>query len=1572
MTLNPTNGDTQAMLKASLQNGEAGALEHFTAAAIGRLLGVEVAVAKSGFQYGGDAGTAGRQGRRLRIECKKYADSTAPSRRELLGEIDHALARDPALEAWVLVATREVSEDIEQDLAEKGEKEGVPIVVLDFKSSQQSSLAVLCASAPDLVEGLFSVEAATLAKFLQPSSAEAIERLRRDLAAWSLGFGSVRDRSHAHLEEVWLSPRASHASLGQNAAGGASSRKIRRQAVHKALDAWWSDDARKDAPIAVVGWDGVGKTWATLDWLVDRRDLLPIALIMPSSACATLDAGSEMAVKRFVADRLYELTGSRSSEHWLRRLERLLQRPSDEGPALALFFDGLNQEPSVPWLPLLKVLQGEAFAGRVRIIASTRRHFYEEKLGRFRGLVVPATMVEVDIYDATSGGEFDQMLAFEGLTRDALPPDVVELARTPRLFQLVVRFGVGLVAAGQVTVHRLLWEYGRDSLGTRTGRSFSETEWREWLREVASRYLQGVQEFSLKTLAETATRADLTAREVSARLSDIIDSRFTIAEQSGSFRLDPNIVAHALGTVLLEALEAIAPASFEAVDAEATRFLDPIAGIDQRAEILRAAVSIWVERGEASGPVAGVLVTSWLQTQNIPDVHRYELRAFAALLPDALLDAIEHSRTRTHASARSWAMRAFRSIKDPRPEVLAALTGRSRRWCSTVSRGIRPGQGANADFEKERSERFRSRIGADASGPAIVLGVPLEIVDWDDGVLSSIVPSLLEGLPLVQLLSVFEAAAVAMAVGGRQASWKGLKWLVYLNGVDPHETTVSLRQLSASMLTRTPENSISPLLAPRTAALLLWLTGTEEDDVEAGEIDPGLENPFNYERDYLAKPSQSIFELERRHVEQMLTDFSLPLVYRIQRIGDLWLDPAVEPPASFVSELRAAALEIDVEKLDRHSGHTVEDHSFEEVQPALARCAPDVLVELLRRKMRCYPQCPPDSRYWSAARATSCFLVADSAERATARTLRSALSASAAQDDRFAATQLLLVELNGQTAFEQAETIIDADPEDFLRDFSEVLLPLSEAEADVLITRHGAETRNRRRNLLYVLTHVRMSYSESGWAWLLKVTSDPDDELRSIAFRGLALSDPERFGHALFSRGWAWEAIRGHWESHYGSGAIIEGTRALPFEQVVPRLASWRLLEAARTRGAEPVEVRLAAAILTELLKAPRLSDPDPGAMLSVNKTEDHTGAFRFSVSPRPSQADPEDPVAAWRRALDVDGQLEAHRTAGRVAVARIEAARAAGASLYLTDVSVDDIELPVLHCPDLVADWIDGLPDVTNDFKRRVHLAEGFYLSLAEALLRNNDHRGQTLWKALGSVLQTEFSGGADLNERLHLPLRLTDSELSKQLRDELLALDTCHTDRDLFEVAIAAAFNDKTEWLRALVEQDAASDAAWRRKRAIVLEGLFSENHLPVPLAWPGRELQNGYEHLRRKAARHQYAEACARHWWQVYLHADGVAEACAAWTLFQRSADRRAWTWVDLDADSITLKSELFHWKMSHFRLNRSRLRRAMANREKNMDARFLDLEIASNVAPWRVESSVDRLKPAISRRFKTHHF
>ena len=216
----------QTKLKHELQKEpDASKLERLASALLSRLLDVPIAIASSGYQYGADAGTAGQQGRRFRLECKKYRDNSHPNERELLGEIDQALARDSALEAWFLVATRSVPEQMQQSLTQHGEQSGVPVVIIDWIDDDIAPLAALCAFAPDLVEAEFASEAGASARALQSISRDTIGRLQRNLESWCLGFESLRKRSHEKLDNIWNLPRESNSALGQNAAGGAQGKQ---------------------------------------------------------------------------------------------------------------------------------------------------------------------------------------------------------------------------------------------------------------------------------------------------------------------------------------------------------------------------------------------------------------------------------------------------------------------------------------------------------------------------------------------------------------------------------------------------------------------------------------------------------------------------------------------------------------------------------------------------------------------------------------------------------------------------------------------------------------------------------------------------------------------------------------------------------------------------------------------------------------------------------------------------------------------------------------------------------------------------------------------------------------------------------------------------------------------------------------------------------------------------------------------------------------------------------------------------------------------------------------------------
>jgi hypothetical protein len=75
-----------------------------------------------------------------------------------------------------------------------------------------------------------------------------------------------------------------------------------------------------------------------------------------------------------------------------------------------------------------------------------------------------------------------------------------------------------------------------------------------------------------------------------------------------------------------------------------------------------------------------------------------------------------------------------------------------------------------------------------------------------------------------------------------------------------------------------------------------------------------------------------------------------------------------------------------------------------------------------------------------------------------------------------------------------------------------------------------------------------------------------------------------------------------------------------------------------------------------------------------------------------------------------------------------------------------------------------------------------------------------------------------------------------------------------------------------------------------------------------------------------------------------------AYAAWVLFLRSADARAWTWMRDDAKTQNADSNFFVLKASHVQLNLAELKRAMEKRLEKYDKKFLYHDIVDGIGPW----------------------
>ena len=463
-----------------------------------------------------------------------------------------------------------------------------------------------------------------------------------------------------------------------------------------------------------------------------------------------------------------------------------------------------------------------------------------------------------------------------------------------------------------------------------------------------------------------------------------------------------------------------------------------------------------------------------------------------------------------------------------------------------------------------------------------------------------------------------------------------------------------------------------------------------------------------------------------------MCDRSLPLLVRVERTRELWLDPNFEPPQAFVAEVRALATSVDPSNLDRSSGNTIEDHNFQIFELALARCAPEQLAKITRAKLT-QADVPADSRYWRAITAAEHLILAGPAEAAAARTLRLSSREPQSSNELYASTQLLLLELHFEGGAHQIETLMEAQLKAILLGLTYIQKPATHEEAEALLTRYRNGSPAQRRNFVVLLGGTPIEKSEALWNWLQEIAEQPDGELRGAAFRALASADSLRFGRHLISQNWAWSPDEDVWVNHYGSGALIEATAATPFDQVAPRLAPWRLLEAARQRGEDPSEVRLAAGIVNDVLAADRLPEPDPGALLTVDRTLEGAGSLYFSVMPDEAPQSPNDLADLVRRTAETANDVADNvRRAVDAAVERVRQARAGGANLYIANLSAEDMLSVVRLAPDLVELWLQGAEQPTRDFRRRVMLAEGAFLALCEALLRHDPERGVLLWRGL------------------------------------------------------------------------------------------------------------------------------------------------------------------------------------------------------------------------------------------------
>ncbi len=134
------------LINATGPNG----FEGLIAALLEALTGRHFNLATSGSQEGRDMSSRQPHANVITIECKRYGQ-TELNERELLGEIVQAEQAIVDLDAWILVASRDVSSQLAEILHRTLAERGIEFYFLSSGDGQPSSLEALCAYSPEIV-----------------------------------------------------------------------------------------------------------------------------------------------------------------------------------------------------------------------------------------------------------------------------------------------------------------------------------------------------------------------------------------------------------------------------------------------------------------------------------------------------------------------------------------------------------------------------------------------------------------------------------------------------------------------------------------------------------------------------------------------------------------------------------------------------------------------------------------------------------------------------------------------------------------------------------------------------------------------------------------------------------------------------------------------------------------------------------------------------------------------------------------------------------------------------------------------------------------------------------------------------------------------------------------------------------------------------------------------------------------------------------------------------------------------------------------------------------------------------
>jgi len=1454
--------------------GEKG-FEGLIGAALREISGVPFRLARSGSQFGVDGKPAYEEDA-ICFEGKRYADRKH-LRTEVLLKIAELSIKHPETDIWVLGASCQIGSQDADDARELGAKNGIVVLILDWSEIDLPPFAVALAMGgmrvqeflksnigddETLRKAVAALEAVRNSQDFTPHA----DRIRAQCNEPAVGITLAQRANTDWLIDAFSSRKRAKMKLGQSLSPGETgTAKVRQRKtlidkLHPYLAA-----APDETVVCILGGEGHGKSWIVAQsWLAQA--LKPLMVFMSSDDFA--ETAGQNDVVDLLISKLIEQTGDMATtttrERWRRRLGQWRGLPATDSPRLTVVIDGINQRPKFDWARIIEGIVDELNQLGGRLIVTARTQYFQ---GRVKGRL-SVRFIEIDVPEWKEP-ERDEILAEHGIMASDLHHAVAKSLCNPRLLGIALELldKADITNFEELSVSRLLFEHIRVS------------EQDAPVPQPAHEFARKLQNHAQEIISRVKTKQQDDLYIFQGDIGAVADGRFYQAVDGDPTRysLKDDGLTLALGFSVIDRLRT-ARRNYRNLDAELDALLEPIAALDDTADVILAALTVNGAEERYEQDIAASLVKGFAALQNPDQAKFFAFAGLSKSQPQGFMDAAGAlSLAGGNQPNFDW-IQGVLIIAGKNRLSWQKMAEKVHFWLSVHSlspdRGIfsHPAHDPQKKVQEER-EKNRRKIEDKLQALSPNEREILENLQEEEGDLSkqsSLALLLLAGKSLAPFARSLLNWSFSYALNSDHAApYKDFMHLVSLNRVDWSQTRAALLEVSATLR----EADVSTT-GKWTLVNILRATGHSDDGKEAQSL--VVELTKDWPR----------FESWRLIENYCTTD---PC------------DPTSEQPEN-VTRTAEQYTAINVSKLRQSMGQTSEDHFFEMARPGIARFKPEVAVvkhrefaaDVLRRAG--FPlrqgllELRPHNSLLTIKEARE--LVEKWDEAKTAGT-----AGGLSEKDAWIVSQYhLLLAFPFLSAWEQAEILLsnEAD-ENILLDLMDLAKPLGEKEFESLLGKACGEDKERKQYLLLGLAkYTSVQLSTDARTHIAALFQSESERVRGQALGVIAQSgDEELLGQVAESN---WKATdtetENGFEVWYGSVALLKAAERglIAHDEALNRISARLYGRAAVMLDVDAVR-NIARHIDASINQAADLDDDfvAPDIELQVHPSGPYEPSM-FSVSERPSDA--KDINEAMRRLSENAEAFEQRQQSNYDAFLEFKVnLTQAKARIILDHLSLEEFATVAATAEELADRWHRLFMSIAE---AKIPAVYNLVLLLAHALGGQAPGKAEELFRRVkDSKPLVRFTFG---RTGVQLDAMAIWACVRNPVLDDLrfMRLDRLGTDHDLSIEMLAALLYSQQELLTEYIEAKLRKEEPAEISRGIMVAGFSdqSEFNAEILKRYEGSAGLIGSAH---KAAKYAYERnVWARHWFEKMCQTDENKDFWRYAVLFSRIVDGRFAVW------------------------------------------------------------------------------